>query len=532
VFPPFDHWRGLGATPNAQLGTVVAAAGDVDGDTFSDVLIAAPGESKLYLLRGGTDSLGPLERIDTSPEIDYREIALASLGDIDGDRLGDFAIGLPEADGAGRVLLFSGSRADFAAPTILSGAAPGDRFGASIATAGDIDADGFADVLIGAPGVDDQYVDGGRVTLHRGTPTGLDPTPHWAFDGDRVGASLGDLVVGGGDLDGDGFPDFGVVARDLEPTPGSTEATRLFVFRGNGATPNARHPRPTLRRVAGEAAISPYGRSNFPNAVSLLVHASSPFGSGRVRLETAITPAYAATDWASVFSAWSPYLEDPVALRHTVNGLPKATAFRWRTRVHYDLVRAPPQATSRWYLGGLSGQPSQVHFRTRDNATPIAAADTYACASDLGLEVIAVPPNAASPGLLANDSDADFDTLVASLPDGTTSGPTAHGTIVISREGGFRYRPTPGFAGLDRFRYRASDEVGGEATAEVTIVVVPGGCNPAIAASCGRGEIRGTLDTTTGPRGFACRVQVSGATPTLECDNQDGVLTLSTPSCE
>ncbi len=527
---PTELWRGLGATPNAGLGTVVAAAGDVDGDTFSDVLIAAPGESKVYLLRGDPETLGPLEAIAIPTDLEHRGVALAAIGDINDDHFGDFAVGLPEAGGRGVVLLFYGSR-DALRVVEHHGVAEGDRFGASVAPAGDIDDDDYADVLIGAPGVDGSFVDGGRATIYRGTATGLDPNPYWVLDGDRVGASLGDLVVGGGDLDGDTFPDFGVVARDLSPTAGSFEAARLFMFRGNGRTTSTHHPRPTQRRVAGPQAVSPYSRSNFPNAVSLAVQGASPFGSGRLRLETAITPAYASATSPSALSAWSPYLGDAVELRQTVAGLSKATAYRWRTRVHYDLVRAPPQATSRWYLGGVPGQPSQVHFRTRDNSAPVAADDAYTCASDVGLDVVAVPPNAASPGLLSNDSDADYDTLVASLPDGSATGLTDHGTVTINREGGFRYRPEPGFAGRDRFRYRASDELGGEATAEVSIIVVRADCSAAVVPSCVRGEVMGTLATSAGPRGFACRIQPNGEARELVCDHADGVLRLTAPTC-
>lgn len=529
---PSELWRGLGLTPNAELGAVVSAAGDVDGDTFSDVLIAAPGERKVYLVRGGVGPLGPLT-LGVPTDVDHHGVVLSAAGDINGDALGDFAIGLPEVDGGrGQVLVFLGHRSAFAAPIVFAGVAPGDRFGASVASAGDLDADGHADLIIGAPGFDGTFTDGGRAEIYRGSSTGLDASPYWTIDGDRDGASLGDLVAGGGDVDGDGFPDFAVVARDLVPTPGSTEAARLFVYRGNGATTTPRQPRPSLLRVAGEQAISPFGVSNYPNAVSLRLHAASPFGRGLLHLETEVTDEPSWSNSIRQKSAPSLYSGQVLALRQTISGLSKATAYRWRTRVHYDLVRAPPQDASRWYMGGLSGQPSQVHFRTRDNVSPVAAADTYTCVSDVGLDVVAVPPNAASPGLLANDSDSDFDTLVVSLPDGSLSGPTAHGTIVLSREGGFRYRPEPGFVGVDRFRYRVSDEVGGEASTEVTIVVVPAGCDPSVVGVCGRGDLRGTLETTAGARGFACRVQLTAGVRGLVCDHRDGVLTLSEPVCE
>jgi hypothetical protein len=93
------------------------------------------------------------------------------------------------------------------------------------------------------------------------------------------------------------------------------------------------------------------------------------------------------------------------------------------------------------------------------NHAPGAAADAYTTTVKTTLTV-------AAPGVLANDSDPDGDTLSAAL----VSGPT-HGTLTLSPDGSFAYTPAAGFAGSDAFTYRASDGLAVSATVTVTLRV-------------------------------------------------------------
>jgi hypothetical protein len=75
-----------------------------------------------------------------------------------------------------------------------------------------------------------------------------------------------------------------------------------------------------------------------------------------------------------------------------------------------------------------------------------------------------------APGVLANDSDPDGDPLTAGMPTAP-----AHGTLNLSSDGSFTYKPTAGFSGTDTFTYMAHDGTGGMVTAGVTITVGSGG---------------------------------------------------------
>lgn len=96
---------------------------------------------------------------------------------------------------------------------------------------------------------------------------------------------------------------------------------------------------------------------------------------------------------------------------------------------------------------------------TIDNATPVAAGDTYATGFNQPLTVSA-------PGVLGNDSDGNGDTLTAVL----AAGPT-HGTLSLNANGSFVYTPTAGFTGIDTFSYQVSDGLATSAAALVTISV-------------------------------------------------------------
>jgi len=93
------------------------------------------------------------------------------------------------------------------------------------------------------------------------------------------------------------------------------------------------------------------------------------------------------------------------------------------------------------------------------NETPIATGDAYGTAKDTALTV-------AAPGVLANDTDDDSPALTAVLADGPTNG-----TLTLRPDGSFAYTPNAGFAGVDRFTYRASDGATQSAPATVTIAV-------------------------------------------------------------
>lgn len=226
---------GLSATPmhilspvgaGANFGAAVASAGDIDGDGYSDVVVGASGVGRAYLYAGGPGGLGSDPLVLVAPDGGSFGGALGTAGDVDGDGFADVAIAAASLEVfTGRVYVYRGrSEGLDPTPRPLSAPDPDGAFGTSIAWAGDLDADGFADLIVGAPTV----AASGRAYVYRGSAAGHSTTPIRVLAPDGAGGSFGGAVAGAGDVDGDGFADVVVGAFAL-----GSGAGRAYVFRGN-----------------------------------------------------------------------------------------------------------------------------------------------------------------------------------------------------------------------------------------------------------------------------------------------------------
>ena len=86
----------------------------------------------------------------------------------------------------------------------LTGETTSNSFGGSVATAGDVNGDGYSDVIVGAARY---YSDTGRVYVYLGSANGLSPTPTFTATGESFGSYFGTSVGTGGDVNGDGYAD-------------------------------------------------------------------------------------------------------------------------------------------------------------------------------------------------------------------------------------------------------------------------------------------------------------------------------------
>ncbi|HND53969.1 MAG TPA: Ig-like domain-containing protein, partial [Pirellulaceae bacterium] len=123
---------------------------------------------------------------------------------------------------------------------------------------------------------------------------------------------------------------------------------------------------------------------------------------------------------------------------------------------------------------------------TPTNSPPSVENDSYAATTGQSLTI------SATIGVLANDSDADSDSLTAAV----TQQPS-HGTVTLSSDGGFTYTPASGFTGQDSFQYVANDGTVDSDPATVTLTVASGNHAPVAAAdgyttSSGQSLIVGT----------------------------------------
>lgn len=210
---------------------VSVAVGDSDGDGQHDLLVGAMGEDGAAADSGAAWVFpGPLRGslrardaglwvLGEDPN-DQLGKAVAGGSDVDGDGLDDWLVGASEAGGTGQVWLLTGGlqgeagRGDVAAA--LQGDAAGDRAGFAVCLPGDLDGDGFGEVLVGATRHDGGAVDGGAAALYYGPLAGERALADADFLllGEEADARLG-IALAAGDADQDGALDWAVGARGL-----------------------------------------------------------------------------------------------------------------------------------------------------------------------------------------------------------------------------------------------------------------------------------------------------------------------------
>ncbi len=202
-----------------RAGTSLAWAGDVNADGQEDLVVGAPGVAagQVYLVYGAL----PLGRANLAIEADavitgdqsgdLTGSAVAGPGDLDLDGYDDIVIGAMGYNATGAIGVFYGPllmRDHLFADTPVLITGPGSsEYGATVAPAGDVDGDGYPDLLVGAPAASASR---GQVYLYYSPLVGLTSSFSGADDGDRLGAS----IAGGGDVDGDGYTDLAMGAPD------------------------------------------------------------------------------------------------------------------------------------------------------------------------------------------------------------------------------------------------------------------------------------------------------------------------------
>ncbi|MCE9634755.1 MAG: hypothetical protein K8T90_03530 [Planctomycetes bacterium] len=219
-----------GDSKDDLFGWSVAGGGDVDGDGLADVVVGAWRDDKagtdsgsVYVFSGATGQV--IHLLTGTSNSEWFGIAVAGAEDVDGDDRADILIGAfndsSSLPSAGSALLVSG-----ATGTTLSsfhGTWPGGNLGFSVAGAGDLNADGVPDLIVGAPYESVTAFRSGSAYVY----SGADKSLLYEFHGTAPDDYLGEAVSAAGDVNGDGFDDVVVGAR-LEPDHTGLGAAHVY----------------------------------------------------------------------------------------------------------------------------------------------------------------------------------------------------------------------------------------------------------------------------------------------------------------
>jgi hypothetical protein len=235
-----------GNQTDARMGTSIACAGDVNGDGYADIMLGAqnfdngqPNEGAVFIYHGSANGIGntPASLLESNQAEGWFGTAVASAGDVNGDGYSDILVGCYTFDNGqndeGHAFVYHGGAEGIGANqwAMVTNAHAAAQMGFSVASAGDLNADGYGDIVVGAPFYDSGQASEGVAFVYYGSVSGLNTASYHILEKNQTGSYFGGAVAGAGDVNGDGFDDVLVGAKEY--TDGLLNEGAVFVYQGS-----------------------------------------------------------------------------------------------------------------------------------------------------------------------------------------------------------------------------------------------------------------------------------------------------------
>ncbi|QOJ28035.1 MAG: FG-GAP repeat protein [Ignavibacteriales bacterium] len=215
----------IGQIPGGGFGASVSGAGDINGDGLDDFIIGAPNISsdkgRVYIYLGPVRAASVPYVIDGENAGDLFGSAVAIAGDLNRDGFADIVIGAKGfGSSAGKTyILFGGEDIDVIPDLTVTGQTAGDLLGCSVSSAGDVNLDTFTDLIIGSSGYNSSA---GRAYILLGGAN-MNNTPDIILNGSNAGDNFGCSVSLTGDINGDTYEDVIVGSSGHNSNQGKAE---------------------------------------------------------------------------------------------------------------------------------------------------------------------------------------------------------------------------------------------------------------------------------------------------------------------
>ena len=250
-----SDWSAKGPSSSAHLGFSVDYAGDVNGDGFADAIVGAEGDGTsggAHLYLGTQDGLETTSSWDSTPMLNIAArygYSVSSAGDVNGDGFGDVIVGAPfyangeSREGAAFLYLGGPNGPSLSSDWSFEPNNASEYAGIAVTGIGDVNGDAYDDVAIGADQAGNNAE--GAVYIFYGSQDGLAATPDLTLMGSIANGYFGNTLSSAGDVNGDGYADLAVGAYNT--TNGEAAEGMVFVFHGSdtglSSTPNWNYER-------------------------------------------------------------------------------------------------------------------------------------------------------------------------------------------------------------------------------------------------------------------------------------------------
>ena len=333
---------------SAFIGVSTAGAGDVNGDGFADVIVggtgfdatAASNSGVALLFYGGAGAFNTVADGTMTSQADARlGFSVNSAGDVNGDGFGDVIVGANEFTGGelteGAAFIYFGGAGTFdaTADANLQVNQIDAAMGSSVASAGDINGDGYADVIVGAVDFDNGEANEGAAFVYTGGPGVFEPTADVQLERNQIAGGYG-FSVTSGDTNGDGVSDVIVGAPSFDATIADDGVAVIYEGNKSGRLINAQQFTPGL------APFSAWGLSGDIDGYTVAMNVISPRNRERAKLEVESCPTQAAFGNTTlcrrfVSSTWIDLNVAGSTVAAELSGLAAGSVHHWRARAQF-----------------------------------------------------------------------------------------------------------------------------------------------------------------------------------------------------